>query len=94
MPWIIPLLYRHIFYDVIFYTDIVKVDFVFFILIAHFFFFTLFLMNTETKKINVIKVIYLFTFIRDTGLNSHANIGNCVEFSIIMWGRPFTLASY
>ena len=55
---------------------------------------TFFLFYSFLMKINVIKVIYSFSFILDTGLNSHANIENCVEFSIIMWGRPFTLASY
>ena len=56
----------------IFYTRIVKEDFVCFILIAHFFsFILLFNEYSDDKKINVIKV-YIFTFILDTGLNSHA----------------------
>ena len=40
-------------------------------------FYSFFLMNTEMTKNHVIKV-YLFTFILETGLNSHAN-GSGVE---------------
>ena len=49
-----------------------------FILIAHFFSFILFLNEyRDNKKINVIKV-YLFTFILDTALNSHAWLLPCL----------------
>ena len=45
--------------------------------------FILFLMNTETTKINVIKV-YLFTFILNTGLNSHAHLGTDYGSDILL----------
>ena len=44
------LMKRHITYDVIFYTRIVKVDFMCFILIAHFFSFILFFNEYRDDK--------------------------------------------
>ena len=54
-------------YDVIFYTRIVKVDFICFILIVHIFLFYSFFNEYRDDKKSI-----LFTFILDTGLNSHA----------------------
>ena len=55
-------------------------------LIAHFFLFYSFLMNTETTK-NQCHNVYLFTLILDTGLNSHAYTGEINKRMIVSQTR-------
>ena len=61
----------HATYDIISCTCIVIGDFICFIVIAMFSLLLFFLINAETTK-TMIRNVYLFTFILETGLNSHA----------------------
>ena len=69
-------------YDVVFYTRIVKVDFMCFILFAHFFSLLFFLNEYRDDKNQCFKCI-LIHIILDTGLNSHAYSFNTFKFITI-----------